>query len=86
MSLLYNKSLKGSFFVDGDTSISHRAIMLGAIAEGITTIKGFLKGEDCLSTIQCFKDMGIKIEYLHSEIDTLQRIKIIKSRFFYRFF
>ena len=61
MSLLYNKSLKGSFFVDGDKSISHRAIMLGAIAEGITTIKGFLKGEDCLSTIQCFKDMGIKI-------------------------
>ncbi len=60
--LPYNKNLKGKTKVLGDKSISHRAIMIGALAEGITTIKGFLKGEDCISTINCFKDLGIKIE------------------------
>ena len=60
--LPYNKNLKGKTKVLGDKSISHRAIMIGALADGITTIKGFLKGEDCISTINCFKDLGIKIE------------------------
>ncbi|WP_250278722.1 3-phosphoshikimate 1-carboxyvinyltransferase [[Clostridium] colinum] len=59
--LLYNKNLKGKVKVLGDKSISHRAIMIGALAEGITNIKGFLKGEDCISTINCFKELGIKI-------------------------
>lgn len=59
--LMYNKNLKGKTKVLGDKSISHRAIMFGAIAEGVTNIKGLLKGEDCISTINCFKDLGIKI-------------------------
>ncbi|QUI22856.1 3-phosphoshikimate 1-carboxyvinyltransferase [Vallitalea pronyensis] len=56
------KSLSGTMKVPGDKSISHRAIMLGALAEGTTTIKGFLMGEDCLSTITCFQKMGVHID------------------------
>ena len=59
--LLNNKSLKGKTTVLGDKSISHRAIMIGALAEGVTNISGFLNGEDCISTINCFKELGIKI-------------------------
>ncbi len=59
--LIHNKSLNGKTKVLGDKSISHRAIMFGALAEGVTTISGFLKGEDCISTIQCFKQLGINI-------------------------
>lgn len=53
---------RGTVTVPGDKSISHRAVMLGALAEGTTTIKGFLKGADCLSTIDCFRRMGVKID------------------------
>ncbi|WP_102345783.1 3-phosphoshikimate 1-carboxyvinyltransferase [Bacillus sp. Marseille-P3661] len=60
--LLFNISkLTGTITVPGDKSISHRAVMLGSIAKGKTTIKGFLPGEDCLSTISCFQKMGVKI-------------------------
>jgi cyclohexadieny/prephenate dehydrogenase / 3-phosphoshikimate 1-carboxyvinyltransferase len=52
----------GSFRVPGDKSISHRSIMLGSIAEGTTTISGFLEGEDALATLQAFRDMGVKID------------------------
>lgn len=45
----------------GDKSISHRAVMLGSLSEGTTEITGFLKGADCLSTIDCFRNMGIDI-------------------------
>lgn len=55
------QSLKGTIHVPGDKSISHRAVMLGAIAEGTTTIANFLPGEDCLSTIDCFRKMGVAI-------------------------
>ncbi|PHA03698.1 3-phosphoshikimate 1-carboxyvinyltransferase [Bacillus pseudomycoides] len=54
--------LNGTIFVPGDKSISHRAVMFGAIAEGTTKITNFLQGEDCLSTIACFQKLGIKIE------------------------
>ncbi|MDO5146530.1 MAG: 3-phosphoshikimate 1-carboxyvinyltransferase [Eubacteriales bacterium] len=54
--------LLGTLTVPGDKSISHRAVMLGALAEGDTIIQGFLKGADCLSTIDCFRQMGIHIE------------------------
>jgi len=53
--------LNGNITIPGDKSISHRAVMFGAIAEGKTTIKGFLPGADCLSTISCFKEMGVDI-------------------------
>ncbi|WP_027408569.1 3-phosphoshikimate 1-carboxyvinyltransferase [Anoxybacteroides tepidamans] len=54
-------SLRGTIQVPGDKSISHRAVMLGAIANGTTTIANFLAGEDCLSTIDCFRKMGVAI-------------------------
>lgn len=54
--------LKGSIKVPGDKSISHRAVMFGSIAEGTTTVDGFLTGEDCLSTISCFKKLGVTIQ------------------------
>lgn len=55
-------SLKGDFRVPGDKSISHRSIMLGSLAEGITEVDGFLEGEDSLATLQTFRDMGVEIE------------------------
>ena len=54
--------LRGVTAVPGDKSISHRAVMLGALAEGKTVIEGFLAGEDCLATIECFRKMGVSIE------------------------
>ena len=54
--------LKGSIKVPGDKSISHRSIMLGSIADGITRVSGFLEGEDSLATLSAFRDMGVKIE------------------------
>lgn len=55
--------LKGDVFVPGDKSISHRSIMFGALAEGTTEITGFLESADCLSTIDCFKKLGIIIDH-----------------------
>jgi 3-phosphoshikimate 1-carboxyvinyltransferase len=52
----------GSVTVPGDKSISHRALMLGAIAEGTTRIRGFLAGEDCLATLAALRAMGVKVE------------------------
>ena len=54
--------MKGELTVPGDKSISHRAVMLGSIAQGTTEITNFLKGADCLSTIRCFRQMGVSIE------------------------
>lgn len=53
--------LKGEIKVPGDKSVSHRAVMLGSVAKGHTLIKDFLMGEDCLSTIRCFQQMGVSI-------------------------
>lgn len=53
--------LKGSFELIGDKSISHRSIMFSSIAKGKTKISNFLMGQDCLSTISCFKKMGVDI-------------------------
>jgi len=59
----FNKpELKGNMVVPGDKSISHRAVMLGSIAEGKTQITGFLDGEDCLRTIDIFRQLGVSIE------------------------
>ena len=60
--------LRGEITVPGDKSISHRAVMLGALANGTTHITGFLMGEDCLSTIDCFRKMGVEIEITDSEV------------------
>ncbi|WP_203246469.1 3-phosphoshikimate 1-carboxyvinyltransferase [Sporosarcina beigongshangi] len=54
--------LQGEITVPGDKSISHRAVMLGSIAKGTTSITGFLDGEDCLRTIDIFKQLGVSID------------------------
>ena len=54
--------MRGELTVPGDKSISHRAVMLGSIAQGTTEITNFLTGADCLSTIRCFRQMGVSIE------------------------
>lgn len=56
------KKLRGEITVPGDKSISHRAVMFGALAKGTTEITGFLRGADCLSTISCFRQLSISIE------------------------
>lgn len=63
-----NKGLKGTIKVPGDKSISHRAIMFGAIANGVTIVRNFLQGADCRSTIECFRKLGVKIEESIDEI------------------
>ncbi|XOZ34687.1 bifunctional prephenate dehydrogenase/3-phosphoshikimate 1-carboxyvinyltransferase [Halomonadaceae bacterium KBTZ08] len=55
-------TVQGDIRVPGDKSMSHRAIMLGALAEGVTDVSGFLEGEDSLATLQAFRDMGVTIE------------------------
>ncbi|HSH13714.1 MAG TPA: prephenate dehydrogenase/arogenate dehydrogenase family protein, partial [Desulfurivibrionaceae bacterium] len=54
--------VRGAIRVPGDKSISHRSIMLGALADGVTEVEGFLEGEDSLATLQAFRDMGVTIE------------------------
>lgn len=53
--------LRGSIRVPGDKSMSHRSIMLGALADGVTEVTGFLQGEDSLNTLRCFRAMGVSI-------------------------
>ncbi|MDD2856960.1 MAG: 3-phosphoshikimate 1-carboxyvinyltransferase, partial [Desulfuromonadaceae bacterium] len=55
-------TVSGEISVPGDKSISHRSIMLGAIANGVTAVRGFLRGEDNISTMQAFRSMGVDIE------------------------
>ena len=62
------RGLKGEVTIPGDKSISHRSIMLGSIALGTTEITHFLEGADCLSTIDCFRKMGVAIERKPSSI------------------
>lgn len=60
--------LKGSFELIGDKSISHRAIMFSSISKGQTKISNFLMGQDCLSTIDCFRKMGVDIDINKDEV------------------
>lgn len=62
MKLKYEHPLKGEVTVPGDKSISHRAVMFGALSKGTTEVTNFLQGADCLSTIDCFRRLGISIE------------------------
>src|SRR3954464_11765797 len=55
-------SVSGLIRVPGDKSISHRALMLGGIAEGITEVRGFLESEDCLATMRAMRALGVQIE------------------------
>lgn len=56
------KGLRGSLRVPGDKSISHRSIIFGSLAKGVTKVHDILRGEDVLSTMQVFRDLGVKIE------------------------
>ncbi|RAM51240.1 MAG: 3-phosphoshikimate 1-carboxyvinyltransferase, partial [Hapalosiphonaceae cyanobacterium JJU2] len=67
-------SLQGRIQIPGDKSISHRALMLGAIAQGQTQIKGLLLGEDPCSTASCFQAMGAEISDLNSDLVTVTGI------------
>ncbi|MFM5889459.1 MAG: 3-phosphoshikimate 1-carboxyvinyltransferase [Dolichospermum sp.] len=67
-------SLQGNIRVPGDKSISHRALMLGAIAEGETQIQGLLLGEDPRSTAACFRALGAEISELNAELVTVKGI------------
>ena len=60
--------LKGTVTIPGDKSISHRSVMFGALADGTTKVTNFLRGADCLSTIACFRKLGIKIEETSDEL------------------
>ena len=62
MELCSITGLKGRVSVPGDKSISHRCIIFGSIADGVTEVRNFLEGADCLATIRCFRSMGIEIE------------------------
>ena len=62
MNIKYEHPLKGEVTVPGDKSISHRAVMFGALSKGTTEVTNFLQGADCLSTIDCFRRLGIEIE------------------------
>lgn len=64
----HSTGLHGRLAVPGDKSISHRAIMIGAISQGTTTIHHFLKGNDCLSTLQAFRDLGVQIDTAGEDI------------------
>ncbi len=57
-----SNAVNGTITIPGDKSISHRSIMFGSIAEGVTQVTGFLEGEDALATLQAFRDMGVTIE------------------------
>ena len=65
--------LSGSIKVPGDKSISHRSIMLGSIAEGVTRVSGFLEGDDSLATLNAFKEMGVTIQREGSNV-TIQGV------------
>ncbi|MFD1707198.1 3-phosphoshikimate 1-carboxyvinyltransferase [Siminovitchia sediminis] len=77
-----NIQLNGTIRVPGDKSISHRAVMLGAMSEGQTKIFGLLTGDDCLNTIQCFRKLGVDIrqEGDYAEINGLGFDKLQEPR------
>ncbi|WP_226666861.1 3-phosphoshikimate 1-carboxyvinyltransferase [Metabacillus litoralis] len=66
--LLKVERLTGEIDIPGDKSISHRAIMFGSIANGKTTISNFLMGADCLSTVSCFRKMGVTINIQEGQV------------------
>ena len=61
-------SINGNINVEGDKSISHRAIIIGSLANGITKINNFLLSKDCLATIECFKDLGVDIKIYKNQV------------------
>ncbi|HEV2438454.1 MAG TPA: 3-phosphoshikimate 1-carboxyvinyltransferase [bacterium] len=56
------RALRGDVRVPGDKSISHRAVLLGALARGTTPVDGFLRAEDCLATVRCVRALGVEVD------------------------
>lgn len=69
MKIEKSSGLRGNIEVPGDKSISHRAVLIGSIAEGDTRISHFLPGADCLATIDCMRRLGVSIEVKKSQGD-----------------
>src|SRR5690625_1165290 len=63
--------LKGIIAIPGDKSISHRSVMLGAIATGKTKVTNFLPGDDCLHTIEIFRQLGVEIEQNGTDVTVI---------------
>jgi len=61
-------SLRGNISMPGDKSISHRAAMIGSLAEGETIVDNFLMAEDCLSTVSCLKEMGVNFSFTDKKL------------------
>ena len=63
-SLIVSKSgpLRGAIAVPGDKSITHRALILGALAEGDTRVRGWVPAEVCLATLRCIRALGVEVE------------------------
>ncbi|MFS0656537.1 3-phosphoshikimate 1-carboxyvinyltransferase [Bacillus sp. 179-C3.3 HS] len=68
MKIHKNAPMNGEIHIPGDKSISHRSVMFGAIAEGTTVVSNFLPGADCLSTIDCFRKMGVDIQQKGTDV------------------
>ena len=65
------ESLSGEIKIPGDKSISHRAVMCASIASGSSKLKGFLESDDCLATLNAFKELGVKaVSYTHLTLPT----------------
>ncbi|MEI7904376.1 MAG: 3-phosphoshikimate 1-carboxyvinyltransferase [Candidatus Firestonebacteria bacterium] len=64
-----SRGLRGTIDIPGDKSISHRSVMFGSIAEGRTVITNFLESEDCISTADCFREMGVKITRIGEKVE-----------------
>ena len=75
------RQLIGETAVPGDKSISHRGVMLGAIAKGTTRLSHFLAGEDCLNTIKAFQGMGIDIRMENIERNRAGRFSSMAKAF-----
>lgn len=71
------KQINGDIYMPGDKSISHRAAILGAIAEGVTEIKGFLMSEDCLATLRCLSSMGVQVKADRAVDCAKAKVKIV---------
>lgn len=66
------REVRGTVRVPGDKSVSHRALMLGSIAEGITKVRGFLQSEDCLATMQAMRALGVRIDHASRDAQEVQ--------------
>ena len=77
MEIKKAKKLSGSLAIPGDKSISHRAVMFGSLAEGTTKITNFLEGADCLSTISCFRKMGINLKIQKERSWSTEKVSMV---------